>query len=232
MPVVENLFTIAESLKLAKMSARNFWKLIATDRAPEVVHIGRCVRVARFILLIRGQRVILDADLAALFGVPTKRLNEQVRRNRDRFPADFLFQLSKGEFDNLRCQSGISSLKSQFATSSAGWGGRRYRPYAFTEYGAIMAANVLNSSRAVRASIYVVRAFVKLRELLSTHKELAHKLNELERRLDTHDHKIMVLLDAIRELMEPPPEPKRAPIGFHSEARPSSRRALQKTRRA
>jgi hypothetical protein len=116
------------------------------------------------ILLIRGRRVILDADLAALYGVPTKRLNEQVRRNWDRFPEDFVFQLSLRELFNL---------KSQFATSSLEWGGRRKLPLAFSEHGAIQAANVLNSPRAVRASVYVVRAFVKLREVLATHAQLA-----------------------------------------------------------
>ena len=125
-------------------------------------------------------------------------------RNLSRFPDDFIFRLSKDEFDNLRCQFGTSNQ----------WGGRRYRPYAFTEHGAIMAASVLNSPRAVKVSVYVVRAFVKLREVVSTHKELARKLAELERRLDTHDDQIEALLEAIRELMAPPPEPRRRHIGF------------------
>ena len=166
-----------------------------------IVPIGQ---IEQRILLIRGQRVMLDADLAALYGVETKMLVRAIKRNADRFPADFVFRLSKDEFDNLRCQSGTSNQ----------WGGRRYTPYAFTEHGAIMVASVLASPRAVKVSVYVVRAFVKLREVLSTHKELARKLAELERRLDTHDDQIEALLEAIRELMAPPPEPRRRRIGF------------------
>ena len=150
-------------------------------------------RIEAKILLIRGQKVMLDADLAALYGVSTKRLNEQVRRNKDRFPDDFLFQLSAQETENLR---------SQFATSSAEHGGRRYRPYAFTEHGAVMLASVLNSKIAVEASIQVVRAFVRLRQMLATHKELAAKLAELESRLDAHDENITAVFEAIRQLMK------------------------------
>jgi hypothetical protein len=120
---------------------------------------------------------MLDSDLAELYGVTTKRLNEQVKRNRQRFPADFMFQLTSDEATNLR---------SRIATSKQGRGGRRYRPYAFTEHGAIMAASVLNSYRAIEVSIYVARAFVKLREMLRTHKELARKLAELEKRIGFH----------------------------------------------
>ena len=161
------------------------------------------------IFLIRGQKVMLDADLASLYGASTKRLNEQVRRNADRFPADFLFQLTDQE---------VAILRSQFATSrSQPWGGRRYLPYAFTEHGALMAANVLNSPRAVEMSVFVVRAFVKLRELLASNKELAHRLNQLETRIEkklaTHDEAIAAMLSAIRELMNPP-IPKRRGIGF------------------
>lgn len=151
------------------------------------------------ILLIRGQRVMMDYDLAALYGVTTARLNEQVRRNAERFPADFMFQLGKQEF---------AALMSQIATSNAGRGGRRKLPYAFTEHGAIMAASVLSSPRAVEVSLYVVRAFVRLRELLSSNKELAKKLDELERKLSSHDRTIVQLVNAIRDLMAPP-EPKR-----------------------
>ncbi len=170
--------------------------------------------IASRILILRGQRTILDADLAALYGVTTKRLNEQVRRNAERFPADFMFQMTNQE---------LVILRSQFATSSerAAWGGRRYAPYAFTEHGAIMAATVLNSPRAVEVSIYVVRAFVQLRDLLTGHKELARRLDQLEarmeRKLSTHDQAIVGILDAIRKLMAPPPpppEPKRRRIGF------------------
>jgi hypothetical protein len=159
-------------------------------------------RIANAILLIRGEKVMLDADLAALYGVETKRLNEQVRRNRARFPEDFIFELTAQEFANLR---------SQFATSS--WGGRRKLPLAFTEHGAIMAAAVLNSPRAVEMSIYVVRAFVRLRAVLASHKELAKKVEQLERKLNTHDQAIAGILDAIRALMVPPVQNKR-PIGF------------------
>jgi hypothetical protein len=167
--------------------------------------------VQQRILLIRGQRVLLAADLALLFGVPVRRLNEQVRRNADRFPNDFVFQLTKAESETI--------LKSQIATSS--WGGaRRALPYAFTEHGVVMAANVLRSPAAVKASIFVVRAFVKLRELLGTHAQLASKLTELERKLEKHDDQIIAIIDAIRELMQPPDDPPRKPIGFHTEHLP------------
>ena len=165
-------------------------------------------QITRSILVLRGQRVLLDAELATLYGVTTKRFNEQVRRNRDRFPPDFMFQLTAQEAEALR---------SQFATSKAGRGGRRYLPYAFTEHGAIMAATILNSPRAVEMSVYVVRAFVKLRELLSSNRELARRFQQLEARLDKrlteHDVAIAAILSAIRELMNPP-APKRRPIGF------------------
>jgi hypothetical protein len=162
-------------------------------------------KIESSILLIRGQRVMLDSELAALYGVTTKRLNEQINRNLGRFPDDFMFQLTKDEADILR---------SQFATSRSQHGGRRHRPYAFTEHGAIMAASVLNSEKAVKVSVYVVRAFVKLREMLSTHKELAGKLAELERKLQRHDTQILTLIEAIRQLLEPPPAPRRRRIGF------------------
>lgn len=146
---------------------------------------------------------MLDADLAELYGVETRRLNEQVRRNRERFPEDFMFQLTPEEFTNL---------KSQFATSS--WGGRRKLPYAFTEHGAIMAASVLNSPRAIEISIHVVRAFNRLREMISGHKELAQKLNQLERKVGAHDRAIAEIINAIRELMDTPDSKKKRPIGF------------------
>jgi hypothetical protein len=150
---------------------------------------------------------MLDADLAQLYGVSTARLNQQVNRNRARFPSDFAFQPTGEEYGNLMLQ---------FATSSSVWGGRRKLPYAFTEHGAIMAASVLKSEQAVKISVHVVRAFVKLREVLSTHRQLAQKLEALERRLDGHDEQIQALLAAIRELMTPPPEPPKKRIGFHS----------------
>lgn len=158
--------------------------------------------IARSILILRRQRVLLDRDLATIYGVSTGRLNEAIKRNAARFPEDFMFQLTEEEIHNLRSQTAISS-----------WGGRRYRPFVFTEYGAIQAANVLRSTRAVEMSLYVVRAFVQLREMLASNKELAQRLDELERRLVTHDQAITGILKAIRELMNPP-EPKRRPIGF------------------
>ena len=161
--------------------------------------------VERRILLIRGHRVILNIHLAELYGVSTGRLMEQIKRNRERFPPDFLFQLTKEEFE---------SLKSQFAISKEqGRGGRRHLPYAFTEHGAVMAANVLKSKRAIQVSIYVVRAFVRLRQLLSSHRDLAEKFDELERTVATHDKAICSLFDAIRKLITSP-EPKRRRIGF------------------
>lgn len=163
-------------------------------------------RIEQRIFVIRGQRVMLDSDLAELYGVTTKRLNEQVKRNPGRFPEDFAFQLTPEEAEILR---------SQFATSK-GRGGRRYSPYAFTEHGAIMLASVLNSERAIEASVFVVRAFVKLRSLLATHKEIAQKLTELERKLAGHDEDIKTLFVALRQLMALP-DPKIKRIGFHSQ---------------
>jgi hypothetical protein len=162
-------------------------------------------RIQRLILIARGEKVILDKDLAELYGVKTSRLNEQVKRNIKRFPDDFMFQLTEQEFDHL---------KSHFATSSAGWGGTRKPPFVFTEHGAIMAASVLNTPLAVEMSIFVVRAFVQLRSLLATHKQLAAKLTELERKLSTRDTQIMALIDAIKQLMTPPPTRDKRRIGF------------------
>ena len=177
--------------------------------APDQNTLVPVERIAKAILVLRGQKVLLDADLAAIYGVETKRFNEQVRRNLERFPADFMFQLTQAEWEALR---------SQFATLKAGRGQhRKYLPYAFTEHGAIMAAAVLNSPSAIEVSVYVVRAFVALRELLAGNKELALKFSELEtrleRKIDSHDQAIAGLIDAIRELMRPP-EIKQRPIGF------------------
>jgi hypothetical protein len=156
------------------------------------------------IYTVRNVRVILDSDLAALYGVPTKRLNEQYRRNRKRFPGDFAFQLTAGETDCLR---------SQIATSSS-HGGRRYRPYVFTEYGALMAANILNSERAVQMSIFVVRAFARMREALRGTPELARKLAALEKklttRLDVHEAAIVEVLQEVMQILNPPPLPEQA----------------------
>lgn len=164
-------------------------------------------RIAERILVVRKHKVMIDADLAELYGVPTKALNQAVKRNQDRFPADFVFQLSKAEKEGVvtNCDH-LARLK--FSASL---------PFAFTEHGALMAASVLNTPRAVDVSVYVVRAFVQLRELLVSNRELALKLKELEqrleRKLDTHDQAITQLMQAIRQLMTPP-ESKKRPIGF------------------
>src|SRR4030042_128381 len=178
--------------------------------------------ISSLILTIRGQKVILDSDLAKIYGVSTKRLNEQVRRNGDRFPEDFVFQLSALE---------DSDLRSQIATSN-GWtnqeqlpikrmrGGRRYLPYAFTEHGAIMAANVLNSPRAVQMSVFVVRAFVRMRSIMRNKGELAWRLSmlekELKERLDVHESAIVSILQRVMDIIDPPelPGPPRKTIGF------------------
>ncbi len=159
--------------------------------------------IASRIYFVRGKKVILDSDLAGLYGVPTKRLNEQVRRNIERFPGDFMFRLTKEEHDHLR---------SQFATSSdkAGHGGRRTLPFVFTEHGAIMAATVLNSKQAVEVSIFVVRAFVKLRQMLAAHKDLEKKIEEMESK---YDEQFRVVFEAIRQLLVEDEKPKRK-IGF------------------
>jgi len=163
--------------------------------------------IERKIYLIRNKKVMLDSDLAELYGVSTKRFNEQVKRNIERFPLDFMFQLTQEEYESLR---------SQFATSKVSRGGRRYTPYAFTEHGAIMAATILNSPKAIEMSIFVVRAFVKLREILSTNKELIHKLNELDKKYEKHDKDIKIIIETIRQLMTPPEKPARK-IGFKLE---------------
>lgn len=160
--------------------------------------------VAQRILLIRGQKVMLDADLAELFGVPTKVFNQAIKRNLDRFPPDFMFQLTENEHESLR---------SQIVTSNTARGGRRYLPFAFTEHGAIMAATILNSPKAVEMSVFIVRAFVQLREMLSTNKEVAAKLLELERKVSSHDQAIAGVIEAIRQLMMPAAGKSR-PIGF------------------
>jgi hypothetical protein len=181
-------------------------------------------RIEQAILVIRGQRVILDSDLAKLYGVSTKALNQAVKRNADRFPGDFACQLNAAEVGNLRSQVVTSSSgpvesiesnlnRSQFVTGSQKHRDPRFRPWAFTEHGAVMVASVLNSKRAVEVSIYVVRAFVKLREMLGTHKALAQKLAELERQVASHDRHIRSLFEAIRQLMEPPATKSRR-VGF------------------
>ena len=163
-------------------------------------------KVESAIYLIRGQRVMLDSDLAAIYGTSTMRLNEQLRRNRKRFPEDFAFQLTVVEF---------ARLISQIAISKKGRGGRRKLPWVFTEHGAIMLASILNSDVAVQASVRVVRAFVLLREMVAANAELAHKLQELERRLDSHDSAIVDLFAALKQLLERPQPQKKREIGFH-----------------
>jgi hypothetical protein len=168
-------------------------------------HLVPAERVERSIMVIRGTKVIIDEDLAVFYGVTTKRLNEQVKRNPGRFPPDFVFQLTEGESRVLR---------SQIATIKTGRGRhRKYNPYAFTEHGALMAASVLSSRKAIEMSVFVVRAFVRLRAVLATHRELAAKLNDLERKLSRHGRQIVVLFEAIREIMAPPAKPARR-IGF------------------
>jgi hypothetical protein len=191
------------------------------------------------ILTLRGQRVILDADLAEIYGVPTKRLNEQVKRNADRFPEDFMFQLTAQEWQNLKSQIATSSsevfgnepLRSQIATlkqdvgtepdesnrsqiATSSHGGRRKLPAAFTEHGAIMAATVLNSPEAVAMSVFVVRAFVLMRERLAANAEILRRLAEIDKTLLEHDGALAVIWEQLQPLLTPPPEPPRKKIGF------------------
>lgn len=165
----------------------------------------RVPAIANRIVRLRGQNVILDADLATLYGVSTKRLNEQARRNPGRFPPDFRFSLTPLEAQTLR---------SQFATSNGGRGGRRTPPWAYTEHGAIMAASVLNTARAVQVSVLVVRAFVRLRQMLAAHKDLQVRLQELERTVGTHGQAIQRLMATLRWLMAPARSTRRR-IGFN-----------------
>lgn len=176
-----------------------------TDVNTEPLSIGE---IAQRIHLIRGQRVVLDTDLAAFYGETTKRFNQQVNRNRDRFPAGFMFQLDAEEFAHLRLQFATSSLM------GVGHGGRRYAPLAFTEHGAIMASMVLNSSRATELSVYVVRAFVELRGMLSSNRQLAAKVHALERKVSVHERSIAELVDSMAELLATPPPPPKRSIGF------------------
>lgn len=164
-------------------------------------------QIESLILNIRGHRVMLDMDLAALYGVQTKRLNEQVKRNHERFPEDFMFQLTRQEkTEVVAICDHLEKLKFSPAL-----------PYAFTEHGAIMAANVLKSERAIEMSVFVVRAFIKLREMLSTHKRLAGKVEELEARLDGHDEDIKKIVEAIKGLMHPRESSSKRSVGFKTE---------------
>jgi hypothetical protein len=171
-------------------------------------------RIQNVIFFIRGEKVMIDSDLAVLYGVEPKTLNQAVKRNASRFPEDFMFQLTGEELENLRCQTGTSSLE---------YGGRRYLPYVFTEQGVAMLSSVLRSGRAVQVNVAIMRAFVSLRRLLGTSETLARKFAELERKLEGHDEAIRTLFDAIRELMAPPVKPKRE-IGFHAIAKERKQR--------
>ena len=160
-------------------------------------------RIAQSIRWIRGHKMLLDSDLAVLYGVTTGNLNKAVKRNSERFPSDFMFRLKADEVRNLRFQFGISR-----------WGGRRAIPYAFTEQGIAMLSSVSNSDRAVKVNIAIMRAFVELRQILETNRELSKKFSELEQRVGKHDEEIDAILEAIRQLMAPPDRPRRE-IGFH-----------------
>ena len=165
-------------------------------------------RIEQAILLIRGQKVMLDNELAALYGVETKSLVRAVKRNIERFPPDFMFQLTVEEFERLRCQLGTSNM------DSSGRGGRRYAPYAFTEQGVAMLSSVLRSPRAVAVNVEIMRAFVRLRRMLASHADLARKLDALERK---YDAQFKVVFDAMRQLMQPPEaSTKKRRIGFHA----------------
>ena len=176
-------------------------------------------RIAESIRWIRGHKVLLDSDLALLYGVATKVLNQAVKRNRERFPDDFMFQLNADETGFLRSQFVTLEKErrtnwSQIVTSSEKHRGKRYRPYAFTEQGIAMLSSVLKSDRAIKVNIAIMRAFVKLRQLLNVNRELAKKFSELEQRVGKHDEDITAIMEAIRQLMAPPEKPRRE-IGFH-----------------
>jgi hypothetical protein len=164
-------------------------------------------KIAEKIILIRGHKVLMDADLANLYGVPTKVLNQAVRRNKDRFPDDFIFQLSKREDDSLRSQS----------VTSKGRGGRRYFPYAFTEQGVAMLSTVLNSPRAIQVNIEIMRVFVRLRRMIASYNELDQRINELDQNFQGHEEKIQAIFEIISRLIEPPPDTSRRQIGFKPE---------------
>lgn len=190
--------------KVVERGKKGHGKMANKKNEPSVVALP-VEAIAGHILLIRNHKVLLDADLAELYDVPTKVLVQAVKRNLDRFPEDFMFQLNAEEWEALR---------SQIVTSNAGRGGRRYAPYAFTEQGVAMLSTVLSSPRAIAVNIEIMRAFVRLRETLASNKELAAKLEELERKLKTHDQAIAGILDAIRQLMAPPDPKSKRPIGF------------------
>ena len=165
--------------------------------------LSAALQIEQSILLLRGHKVLLDSTLASLYGVQTKVLVQAVKRNRERFPSDFLLELNKQE---------VADLRSQIVTSS--WGGRRYAPFAFTEQGVAMLSSVLNSPQAIRVNIEIMRAFVRLRAMIATNKELSGKLDELERKVATHDQAIAGLITAIRELAAPLPSKPKRRVGF------------------
>lgn len=177
------------------------------DKKQKETNLAVIDEIDEKIYLIRGQKVMLDSDLAEIYNVTTKRLNEQVKRNIDRFPEDFMFQLTKEEFEGLR---------SQFATSNKGRGGRRYSPNVFTEHGAVMLASILNSPTAIAASIKVVRAFIKMRSILTLHQDLAERLEKLEKTTDRHDQNFAVVSQLLSEIFRDPKLLKRR-IGFIEE---------------
>ena len=168
-----------------------------------IVPVGK---IDQSIFLIRGEKVIVDADLAQFYGVPTKRLNEQVKRNKGRFPNDFMFQLSAEEKSELVANC-VHLEKLKYSKSL---------PYAFTEHGAIMAASVLNSLKAIEVSVYIVRAFVRIRRVISEHKEISRRIVQIENHLADHDEQILELIQAIKQLLKPEPPPKKRRIGFHA----------------
>ena len=189
--------------------------------------------IARLIHIVRDQRVILDSDLAAVYGAPTYRLNEQFRRNSERFPQDFAFQLTQDEWVVLKSQvpsaQKLSNLRSQTAISSSAHGGRRTLPIAFTEHGALMAANILNSPRAVAMSVYVIRAFVKMREDLVANAAILKRLAEIDKTLLVHDVALREIWEKLRPLLVPPPPPPKPEIGFHVKEESLPYRATRKT---
>ena len=194
-----------------------------TNPAPPTAAPLSIGEIAQRIHQIRGQRVVLDTDLAAFYGETTKRFNQQVNRNLSRFPPGFMFQLDEQEFANLRLQFAISSLK-------GGHGGRRYAPLAFTEHGAIMASMVLNSPRATELSVYVVQAFVELRGMLASNRELAGKVHTLERKVSVHERNIAELVDSMVELLAAPPSQPKRPIGFITHEDKAKPKGIKATR--
>ena len=193
----------------SRIASQKSTKLLS--RVAKRKQLANVPKLDELIREVRGQKVVLDTDLARIYGIPTFRFNEAIKRNRERFPEDFMFRRTVAEF---------AALTSQFAISKKGRGGRRTLPYAFTEHGAIMAANVLNSPHAVQMSVFVVRAFLKMRALLGDKRELAQKLasleTELKKRLDVHEAVIVTILQRVMDIIDPPltPQPPKPRIGF------------------